>query len=126
MIWRTEFRHGVIADPRQCRDILSRADVLDRRIGQRDHLSVVADLVHLAKTRIQIEQLGDRAQPLSDILNARRNPRHFLKEPLGENMRIDVDGTVPSITSYPRVYGTGPRGRASAKPQGRRERSEGK
>jgi hypothetical protein len=57
MIWRTEFRHGVIGDPRQCRDILSRADVLDRRIGQRDHLSVVADLVHLAKARIQIDSL---------------------------------------------------------------------
>ena len=60
-----QFRHGVIADAREPRAGRARGDVLDRRVRERDDLAVVAEGVHLAKAFVEVEQLGDGAQPLA-------------------------------------------------------------
>ena len=80
---------------------LALGDVLDRRIGQRDDLAVVAELVHLAEARVEIEQLCHAAQPLADVLELRRDLGHLLEKAVREDVAVDVDGGRCAQTSCP-------------------------
>src|SRR5207237_10619983 len=60
-IARTQLGHGVVADAREVEPGLAGGKVLDRRIGQRDDLPIIAELVHLTKPLVKIEQLFDAA-----------------------------------------------------------------
>ena len=71
---RAQLRHGVVADPRQRFGGLALGEVLDRRIGQADDLAIVAEFVHLAKARVEIEQLLHAAQPRSRCSRAWARP----------------------------------------------------
>src|SRR5262249_39329923 len=51
----------------------------------------MAELVHLAETLVKVEKLGDRTQPLAEILCLRRQLGHFLEEFLRVDVAIDVD-----------------------------------
>ena len=88
---RAQLRHGVVADARQVEAGLAGGEILDRRVGQRDDLAVVAELVHLAKALVEIEQLLDAAQPRPDIAEPRRNAVHLLEELVREDVTVDVD-----------------------------------
>ena len=91
---RAEFRHGVVADARQLKPDVAGREILDRRIRQRDDLAVVAELVHLAKALVEIEQLLHAAQPRPDIAEPRRNAVHLLEELVREDVAVDVDDGV--------------------------------
>ena len=91
---RAQLRHGVVADPRQIEADVAGGEVLDRRIGQRDDLAVVAELVHLAEALVEIEQLFDAAQPRPDIAELRREAVHLLEELVREDVAVDVDDGV--------------------------------
>ena len=75
-----ERRHLVIGDARQRQARFRRGDVLDRRVGQRDDLAVVAEGVHLLEARVEVEQLGDAAQARADVLELGRDLHHLLEE----------------------------------------------
>ena len=62
-----------------------------RRVGKRDDLAVVAELVHLAEAGIEIEQFRDAAQPLADVLELRRDPCHLLEKAIGINVAVNVN-----------------------------------
>ena len=91
---RAQLRHGVVADPRQVEPDVAGREVLDRRIGQRDDLAIVTELVHLAETLIEIEQLFDAAQPRPDIAELRPEAAHLLEELVREDVAVDVDDRV--------------------------------
>jgi hypothetical protein len=59
-------------------------------------LSVVAERIHLAKARIEIEQLCHRAQALAEILQRRGDPAHLPEKAVRKDVAIEVDqgGTV--------------------------------
>jgi hypothetical protein len=78
-IFACELRHRVIGDPRERQTKRAVGDVLDWRIGQRDDFAVVAELVHLAKARVEIEQLGHLLQPFAHILEIGRSLGHLLE-----------------------------------------------
>ena len=88
---RAEFRHGIVGDARERLCGRALRDVLDRRVGQRDHLPVVARGIHLAEAGVEIEQLGHAAQPRADVLEPGRDPAHLRKEAVGQDVGIDVD-----------------------------------
>ena len=91
---RTQFGHGVIADPRQVQADIAGRKVFDRRVRQRDDFAIIAELVHLAEALIEIEQLFDAPQPRRDIAQPRRNAAHLLGELLRHDVAIDVDDRV--------------------------------
>ena len=93
-----QLRHRVIGDPRQRQPELAVGDVLDRRIGQRDDLAIVAELIHLAKARVEIEQLGHLLQPLAHVLEIGRGLGHLLEIALREDVAEDVDDGRAGIT----------------------------
>ena len=66
-------------------------EILDRRIGQRDHLAVIAELVHLAKARVEIVDLGHAAQPRRDIAELRRGLVHLLEIALRRDVAVKID-----------------------------------
>src|ERR1043166_10328768 len=88
---RAQLGHGVVGDTRQLEADLALGDVLDRRIGQRDHLAIVAEGVHLAEALVEVEQFGHHAQALAEILELRRDLGHLGKETLRIDMGVDVD-----------------------------------
>ena len=92
-----QLRHRVVGDARELRRGLALRDLLQRRVGQRDHLRVVADLVHLGKAQIEIEQLLHAAQPRADVLQPGRDARHLPEEAIRENVRVDVEDHRPSV-----------------------------
>ena len=86
-----KLRHRVIGDARQREPGPGGGEILDRRIGQRDHLAVIAELVHLAKPRLEIVDLGHAAQPRGDIAELRRRLVHFLEEAVRIDMAVKID-----------------------------------
>ena len=82
--------HAVIGDARQRRGLIRRREILDRRIGQRHDLPVVAELVHAAEAAIEIVQLADRHQPLNEA-EARAARLERGGQGRGQDVRIDVD-----------------------------------
>src|SRR6516164_10058937 len=89
-IFAAQFRHRVVGDARELQADFGRSDVLDRRIGQRDDLTIIAELIHLLETGIEIEQLGDAAQTLTDVFEFRRHARHFLEVAVWKDVAVDV------------------------------------
>ena len=62
---RHNSRHRIVGDARELQADVRLGDVLDGRIGQRDDLPVIAELVHFLEARVEIEQFFDAAQPLA-------------------------------------------------------------
>jgi hypothetical protein len=97
-----QFGHCVIGDAGKIQPDIRRGDVLDRGVRQRDDLAIVAKLIHLLETRIEVEELGDSTQSLADVLEVRRDFGHFLKITVRKDMTVDVDNRAhgfPSIAS---------------------------
>ena len=69
----------VIGEPRQLRRLVRRRDQLERRIGEREHLLQVAELVEQGEPRIDVHQRleprkgGDRHVARDETLQARRD-----------------------------------------------------
>ena len=93
-IARTQLRHGVVADAREVEPGLAGGKVLDRRIGQRDDLPIIAELVHLAKPLVKVEQLFDAAQSRGDIAEPRRDTIHLPEELVRKDVTVDIDDRV--------------------------------
>ena len=58
-----DVRKPVIGDARQLRGALGRPQQFERRIGERQHLAVVAELIEQLETRVEVpqrRQLGKR------------------------------------------------------------------
>ena len=93
--------HGVIADARQVQSDLSGGKVLDRRVRQRNDLAVIAELVHLAKPLIEVEELLHPAQPRPDIAQPRRNAVHLLEKFVGKDVAVDIDDRLIGHCGHP-------------------------
>ena len=91
---RAQFGHRIVADAREAQADVAGREILDRRIGQRDDLAVVAELVHLAEALVEIEQLLHAAQPRPDVAEPRRDAIHLLEELVREDVAVDVDDRV--------------------------------
>jgi hypothetical protein len=76
-------------------------DVFDRRVGQRDDLAVVAELIHLPEARVEIEQLGNLLEPLAHVLEIGRGVGHLLEIALREDVAEDVDDRRRTHHSHP-------------------------
>ena len=63
----TQFGHRVVGDAGEIQTDIRPSDILDGRVGQRDDLPIVAEFVHLLETRVEVEELGNAAQPLADV-----------------------------------------------------------
>ena len=66
-------------------------EVLDRRVRQRDDLAVVAELVHLAKALVEIEQLLHAAQPRRRCCRAAARCGSSPGRILRDDVAVDVD-----------------------------------
>jgi len=86
-----KLRHRIVSDLRKLSRNLALRDVLYRRIGKRDDLPVVAELIHLLEPQIEIEQLFHRAQPLAHVAELGRAALKLLEKPVRKDMRVDVD-----------------------------------
>ncbi len=88
----TKLGHRIVGHLGQIVGRRAFGDVLDRRIRQRDDLPVVvADLVHILETQIEVEQLAHAAQPLAHVAELGRAALQLLKEPVRENVGVDID-----------------------------------
>ena len=89
-----KLRHGVVGDARQREALAGRGEILDRRIRQRNHLAVIAELVHFLEARIEIMDLAHAAQPRRDIAELRRDLVHLLREAVRVDVAIKIDERV--------------------------------
>ena len=84
-----KLRHGVVGDARQRQALAGRGEILDRRIGQRDHLPVVAELVHFLEPRIEVVDLAHAAQPGRDIAELWRDLVHLVEKAGGRDVAVE-------------------------------------
>src|SRR5581483_6220288 len=76
-------------------------EVLDRRVGQRDDLAIVAEAIHLAEAFVEIEQLRHAAQARTDIAEPRCDAIHLLEERIREDVAVDIDDGVAGHAECP-------------------------
>jgi hypothetical protein len=95
-----ELRHGVVGDARQREPLAGRGEILDRRIGQRHHLAVIAERVHLAKPRVEIVDLAHVAQPRRDIAELRRDLVHLVEKARRRDVTVKIDERISAHGAF--------------------------
>src|ERR1700730_5607042 len=89
-----QLRHGVVGDAGQRQALAGRGEILDRRIRQRDHLAVIAELVHFLESRIEVMDLAHAAQPRGDIAEFWRYFVHLVQKTRRRDVAVKVDERV--------------------------------
>ena len=86
-----QLRHRVVGDPCELRPRGRVGNVLERRVGKRNHLPVLAELVHQPEADVEVVDHLHLLHPLADVLEPRRGFRHVAVEIAGKDVGVDVD-----------------------------------
>ena len=90
-VLRDQLGHAVVGEPRQLGGKRRRPEDFDRRRAQADHLRIVAEQVHDAKARVEIDDRRDRTHALVHVPAVGRDLEHPVVEARRKDVIEDVE-----------------------------------